>query len=266
MQNTILKITQMGFALVILAFGALPALAQDCSIWAGKSYWQKITPEQIQPCLDKISYVDLRDKKERTPLHKAAEWAENPKVISAMLNAGADITALDDGRNTPLHIATSFNESHEVTIVLLNAGADIYIPITEGINVEYTLIQGAARHNLNPKIITILVNAGADVNGRDTLARTPLLLAAKYNKNPEVITALLNAGAELNRRDITYKRTALHMAARYNKNPAVIMALLNGGADGKLKDGDKRTAFQLAKRNKAVRKSPAYQALKDAQF
>ena len=41
MQNKLLKIARMGLALVILSFGALPALAQSCEGWENedKEYW-----------------------------------------------------------------------------------------------------------------------------------------------------------------------------------------------------------------------------------
>jgi ankyrin repeat protein len=49
--------------------------------------------------------------------------------------------------------------------------------------------------NSNPEAVTTLLEAGAEVNARDELAWTPLMIAAYSSRNPEVIKALLDAGA-----------------------------------------------------------------------
>ncbi len=53
----------------------------------------------------------------------------------------------------------------------------------------------------NPEVISRLLGAGADIEVRDDLGRTPLMDAAAFNTNPEVIATLLNAGAEVDSRD-----------------------------------------------------------------
>lgn len=40
------------------------------------------------------------------------------------------------------------------------------------------------------------INAGADVNTKDTRNITALMYAARYNNDPEVITVLAKAGAD----------------------------------------------------------------------
>ncbi len=126
MQNTILKITRMGFALVILAFGALPALAQDCTGWEYnyESYWRIITPEKIKTCLDNGAGVNARGVHGLTPLHFISWWNTNPKTISVLIDAGANIHARSMSGSTPLHVAALGSKNSEIIIALLNAGAD----------------------------------------------------------------------------------------------------------------------------------------------
>jgi ankyrin repeat protein len=54
-------------------------------------------------------------------------------------------------------------------------------------------------------VITILLNAGAEVNAKNKDGGTALMDAAKTNTNPEVITTLLKAGADAKANDLTGK-------------------------------------------------------------
>ena len=68
----------------------------------------------------------------------------------------------------------------------------------------------AAAHNSNPEVITVLVQAGADVNATDASGVTPLMLAAAGNSNPEVITVLLSLGADPKAKDNSGKTAIDH--------------------------------------------------------
>ena len=53
------------------------------------------------------------------PLHFAVRWIEDPAVIQALVDAGADVDAKNDHGDTPLHLAASGNEN---LAVILGAG------------------------------------------------------------------------------------------------------------------------------------------------
>ena len=59
-----------------------------------------------------------------TPLHYAAGATTTPAVISALLAAGADLTAQDENGRTPLHWAARATTTPAVISALLAAGAD----------------------------------------------------------------------------------------------------------------------------------------------
>ena len=90
------------------------------------------------------------------------------------------------------------------------------------------------------------------------------MFAAQSNPNPEVIIALLNAGSNLEARDFL-GRTLLMIAARAN-NSKVITAVLEAGGDPKAKDDAGKTAFDYAKMNYALRVngSDVYRRLQEA--
>ncbi len=117
----------------------------------------------------------------------------------------------------------------------------------------------------NPEMITILIQAGANVHARDKDGYTPLHLAASANQNPEIITILINAGSDVNVQSHN-KETPLHRAAIWNENPKVIMALLDAGADGKAITKDGKVPFDYAEENEHLKDTPAYWALNDARF
>ena len=62
------------------------------------------------------------------------------------------------------------------------------------------------------------LSAGADLEARDALGRTPLHVAAAFSETPSVIAALLDAGADPGARD-ALGRTPLHVAAAIQRNP-----------------------------------------------
>ena len=141
----------------------------------------------------------------RTPLHAAA-MANAPRLIAALVAAGADIEARELDGFTPLHSAA-----------LANA----------------------------PAAISALVEAGADIEARNRFDETPLLYAVLYEIAPEAVAALLAAGADPNAR-VEDDTTALHAAAstaafarlRHEKSGAMatLRALLAAGADPNARD------------------------------
>ena len=128
--------------------------------------------------------------------------------------------------HTLLHMAAAWARDPAVVTLLIEAGADVGARDRGG----HTPLHYAALDNDNPAVIAALVDAGADVNAVAALGRTPLHQAASENANPEVVAELLKRGA-----DVTAKlaggRTAVHEAARGNPNDSVLIALLEGGAE-----------------------------------
>ena len=90
-------------------------------------------------------------------------------------------------------------------------------------------------------------------------------MAAAHNNNPHVIEALLEAGADLTGKD-RYGRTPLHVASAYNHNPKIVEMLLSVGADPGIPDKKGRLPIDYAKGNESVRSAEAYRLLNDSRF
>lgn len=175
--------------------------------------------------VDKLLTIDEPPSNDTTPLHWASAFNANLDVISALFDAGADISARDDSGATPLHWAAGYNTHHDVILHLLSYGSDINERDDLGVTVLH-----AAAGNMNPVVASVLLAAGADISARGVGNNTPLFIAAALNTNPDVTRVLLAAGADINAR-ATGDFTPLHWVAWHNMNPDVTRVLLAAGAD-----------------------------------
>jgi hypothetical protein len=126
-----------------------------------------------------------------------------------------------------------------------------------------TILMAAAWSNRDSRVVSTLVQAGADPNRNDANGWSPLLYAAQNNPEPKVLLALIQAGAKVEYQD-RQGRTALLIAARFNSNPQVLQALLDSGADPSHKDKQGRTALEFARNNKALNGSAELKKLEMA--
>jgi len=134
--------------------------------------------------------------------------------VQAAIMAGADLKARDGGR--VLEYAGKLD--YEPDTITSFVGED---------NDDATPLMEADAHNQDPEVITLLLNAGVEIEAKDVAGRTSLMYAAAGNENPEVIAILLKAGADLNAQTMDQAKwngpvggmTALMLAAAYNKKP-----------------------------------------------
>ena len=82
------------------------------------------TPQDVQTAIRNGAHVNVRDKGGGTVLMGAAEFNQNPEVITVLLAAGAHVNVRDKNGWTALMGATVFNQNPEVITVLLAAGAN----------------------------------------------------------------------------------------------------------------------------------------------
>jgi ankyrin repeat protein len=89
-----------------------------------------------------------------------------------------------------------------------------------------------------------IIDAGADVNAKDALDRTPLHLAAFHGRT-EVIDLLIAHGADVNARDLA-ATPPLHAAVIAGKQGAAVQMLLDRRADLHAINEKGQTALHLA--------------------
>ncbi|MBN2198962.1 MAG: tetratricopeptide repeat protein [Candidatus Aminicenantes bacterium] len=183
--------------------------------------------------------VDVTAKRgKETPLHLAAGTCTTP-VVRIVLDRGADVNARDDGRVTPLFYA-AWRGAIDTVKLLLEKGAD---PKAVSSYLD-TPLHWASRG----RVVELLTAAGADLEARDKLGRTPLHRTA-YLRYAGAVKALLAAGANVNVMDSS-DYTPLLLAVRPG-NKEIVEALLKAGADmtARSRGRDGRTALENASRD-----------------
>lgn len=187
---------------------------------------------------------------------------DNSRLVELLLKNGANVDSLDEKKQTALYHAVS--GGHEASVkVLLEAGATIdssIIDVAFGTNNEYifglllqyskglspdTMISAmfkAVKLNLFG-IIKALIDKGTDVNARNDIQYTPLLLAAELGKS-ETAQALIEKGARVDDRTPNLN-TALHLSVQGGE-VATIKLLLRKGINVNIAGAGDQTPLHMA--------------------
>ena len=229
------------------------------------------TLEEVIAALNDGANPNAKDIECITALMHAANFNDDARILTVLLEAGADVrarsiyymTALDwaDGRNRDSKLAilkaavlrldvidddifatfcgyATPDEIHEA----LMKGAN---PNAAYTNCGMTALMSAVRKN--PGAIDLLLAAGADIHARDNDGLTALM----YAETPGVISRLLDAGAEIDART-NDGATFLMLEAKFG-SLEIVDALLDAGAYLNARDNVRRTPLFYAAWNKDTR-------------
>ena len=167
-------------------------------------------------------------------------------IISALISAGADVTAVDAFGNTPLHIFLDRNIiMAEALDLLIQEGADVNAQNDEGKTPAHLMVVSSRA------IVSRLLEAGAGVNIPDHQGTTPFHLAIQ-RRSPESDAIILRIEWEV---DVNAPDdqgvTPFHLAVlrRSPESDAIISKMLEVGADMNVQNSVGETPFYIAFEN-----------------
>ena len=121
---------------------------------------------RIQQLLDSGANINARSRINRYyALQFAVNWSD-PKLVTFLLDKGADINLTDDGDDTALMEAANSHDPQNKVIVklLLDRGADVHASGNRA-------ILNAAKEG-GPEIVQLLLKKGADPNARNIVSHS----------------------------------------------------------------------------------------------
>jgi ankyrin repeat protein len=110
-----------------------------------------------------------------------------------------------------------------------------------------TAILKACRDCKAINVVAFLIENGANINVRDTIDQTPLIIAA-FNGCTDIVRMLLNAGANIEHKNDQGENALINAAQEGNID--TVKLLLDAGADINQANADGETALDLAIRLK----------------
>ncbi len=212
-----------------------------------------------------VTAVDLNKE-----LYFAVQRGDVEKVKSLIVS-GADVNSRHDLSHTLLMLA-AYDGDYEIAKILIEAGAAvnaahstthtvlyhalesprlcaeiIQVLLDAGVKMDYTPLIWAIENGSSevPVIMTILIEAGADVNARSKFGSTVLIYAVK-SRNNQLVDILLRSGAEINATEESSGRTALAWAVA-TKAIETVKKLIEAGADLETIDKWGNTPLMIAK-------------------
>ena len=195
---------------------------------------------KIEPIL--TTFFLLRERNnacDMTTSFLEAAAAGDLASVQLLLTCGVSVDVPNEQGETALMHAAG--EGHlEVVQLLLKYGANVTLQDTY----KYSKRTALARAVKYPQIVTLLLDAGAQVNAVDYLLETALMGTA-YPRAIESAKILLARGAEVDAQD-SHGLTPLMRAAWYSNNTEMIKLLLRHGAKTELQNDEGKTALMYA--------------------
>jgi len=189
---------------------------------------------------NEIQNIDIVNYKSDPPFHDhipllLAVETEKKYMIELLLDADADINVQNSKGATALMKAL-YKGSYDIVDLLLNKGADIMIKNNDHEN-AFDIATTMVRRGQGAALVISILKSVKDTKVKKDLATKALLMITTNYSNPlseTYIKFLLNAGADVDVKDSWGKTSLMGASAKGEAN--IVYLLLNAGADVKEKN------------------------------
>jgi ankyrin repeat protein len=191
-----------------------------------------------------FTFISIVIADDNFELSRAAYNGEIEKV-KALIEAGADVNSwsnLGAGKHTPLMFAV-YKGHFEISKILIEAGADVNAFHSPDHTVLYHALES---HRLSTELVQLLVDSGVNIDDPNPLfwAIQSSIIAGEKSEVPKVMSILIDAGADVNKQDRT--GFTVLMAAAFGGYDQLVNILLRSGAEINASMESGRTALALA--------------------
>ncbi len=183
----------------------------------------------VDPKTDpKIGQVELARETARAWLFLATKENDTAK-ISKLIEAGGDVDARDEYGVTALMFGIQHGADPDTLSALIEVGTKIDARDATGESaIMYALKYWKGNDNL-VQCVDVLLGAGANVNVRNEVGKSPLMMGVSKNVSVEVIDRLLDSGSQVNARDSEGK-TALMYSLMHGADTGLVERLIEVGS------------------------------------
>lgn len=193
-------------------------------------------PENITLLLAHGASARMVDSRLRSALHWACDKERSPAVITKLIDAGADLDAVDSQGLSPLRLATRLG-CVEICDLLLSRGAT-----AERDHVD--TFYGLCSRGMSDMALTVL-STHPELFDRVSDSEESLLVDAIEKDKREAVRAMIEVGFSVE--SAPEGDQPLHMAARFGRSE-LIQPLLDAGAPLRARNHDDHTPLDLAVR------------------
>ena len=195
-----------------------------------KDFWKRVTPDQLKEKLKNVENLnEVRPDDKMSMLHLLAKYGNYPEMVGLLINKGVDYKLKDITNAKALHHAVVKKAKPlEFTKEFLKYDTDV-----NELGSGATVLMWAVYMRMPIKVITLLLEKGADPHFRMKTGNHALFLASVPNKH-----------------------TGDHFI-----DPRTIQLLLDHKVDIKIKNTEGKTAYDFMKENEEFKKTELFKEI-----